>query len=101
MSGWLHSAEHAKKQSASGRIGEGRNQGARNEERGRNSLFEGELVIGFLDLRRVRVLLNPGRATILEREKEPRNKGMNGGEQEADVTREGRSSRLRRSRWHL
>jgi hypothetical protein len=26
---------------------------------------------------------------------------MNGGEQEADVTREGRSSRLRRSRWHL
>lgn len=70
-----------------------------------NILFEGELVIGFLDLRDISTLRNPREAINLH--KRVRKTEIHGYQQrDLGKTREGntqedRSNRLRRSRWRL
>ena len=76
-------------------ISVGSNRGQEPRKEARNSLFERELVVRFLDVRRVRVLLKPAAHRLLSG---TRNQ-PNGGEEEGDGTLGGRSSRLRRSRW--
>jgi hypothetical protein len=76
LSGWLHSTTYSEKWLS--------NVGARTERgrggTGRNSLFEGELVVGLLDLGRVSILLDPAEfASIREKASERGEKRACGG----------------------